>query len=925
MRKFISLILVIVMIFSAVACVDLSVFATDISVNNRAQWLSKLTETFDMTVDEDNYPDNYFSDISSDSEYYRDIMVATEFGLVDVEAGGEVDPEGEITREFASHTLNICLGWSLEGQAGDNGEYTFADFEDCIYPDDDQVAVNRAWFALDDSENFLPEQEATAAEIKNMLDDAQATLAEDEVDENYENTFEYKDGVVEIADGTKVEFYDKSIKIFNTDYTIHENDTVVVYSNGIPVIYNAKKVTVDSNCITVQTTEEQTEEAVENVDMQTSFDVDATDFIPGEGFEVVDESSASISSKSSAKGKKPKNSITLSTEIPLLAGNKITLNIAIKNIKFSSKENTEKQTVSAKLTFDVSYSIGAEFNFTDIDPDSLDDLNSLGTIPIAGIGFVEFKPELNFNGKTSFEQTYNVVVGFSRDSSGTHNISSFHKGNFTFVFEGSCKFGIKVEVGVTIVVVKAGVYGEIGLIAKAQAKRTVDTNGNNLFCISLGGYLYLTVGVEIVVDVKVWKFTSKVEWEIFKEDNSPLRLYFHIENGKVVNKCTADSTQYVTPIDSKYGRAAADENGNYDFYETSGNYYYYLNGDKATITGYSGTAANLMIPGYIDGHLVIAIGKKAFDECKTIKKVIIPNSVKSIGEYAFYDCSGLKSITIGNSVTSIGSSAFNSCYSLTNVTIGNSVTSIGSSAFSSCYYLTNVTIGNSVTSIGEYAFSGCSILTDVYYTGSQQQWNNIVIADYNDSLKNATIHYNYSPNHIHSYTDVVTPPTCTAKGFTTHTCACGDSYKDTYVNALGHKWDSGKVTKKATPTATGIKTYTCKVCKAKKTSTIAKCAKYANTLTVKGKKVNASFAKLKKANLSIAKNSVLTISKAQGKLTYAKTSGNKSISINKTKGTIQIKKGIKKGTYKIGVKVTAAGNATYKSASKTATITVVVK
>ena len=188
-----------------------------------------------------------------------------------------------------------------------------------------------------------------------------------------------------------------------------------------------------------------------------------------------------------------------------------------------------------------------------------------------------------------------------------------------------------------------------------------------------------------------------------------------------------------------------------------------------------------------------------------------------------------------------------------------------------------------------------------------------------------TANPDYVAPHVHSYTDVVTPPTCTAKGFTTHTCACGDSYKDTYVNALGHKWDAGKVTKKATPTATGIKTYTCKVCKAKKTSTIAKCAKYANTLTVKGKKVNASFAKLKKANLSIAKNSVLTISKAQGKLTYAKTSGNKSISINKTKGTIQIKKGIKKGTYKIGVKVTAAGNATYKSASKTATITVVVK
>ena len=39
----------------------------------------------------------------------------------------------------------------------------------------------------------------------------------------------------------------------------------------------------------------------------------------------------------------------------------------------------------------------------------------------------------------------------------------------------------------------------------------------------------------------------------------------------------------------------------------------------------------------------------------------------------------------------------------------------------------------------------------------------------------------------HSYEAVVTAPTCTEMGFTTHTCAaCGDTYVDTYVNATGH-------------------------------------------------------------------------------------------------------------------------------------------
>ena len=75
--------------------------------------------------------------------------------------------------------------------------------------------------------------------------------------------------------------------------------------------------------------------------------------------------------------------------------------------------------------------------------------------------------------------------------------------------------------------------------------------------------------------------------------------------------------------------------------------------------------------------------------------------------------------------------------------------------------------------------------------------------------------------HEHSYKAVVTAPTCTAKGYTTHTCACGDSYVDTYVDALGHAWDSGKVTKQPTATEDGVKTYTCTRCGETKTETIS--------------------------------------------------------------------------------------------------------
>ena len=71
--------------------------------------------------------------------------------------------------------------------------------------------------------------------------------------------------------------------------------------------------------------------------------------------------------------------------------------------------------------------------------------------------------------------------------------------------------------------------------------------------------------------------------------------------------------------------------------------------------------------------------------------------------------------------------------------------------------------------------------------------------------------------HVHSYTSIVTAPTCTEKGYTTHTCACGDSYVDSYTDALGHSYGTWKQTKAPTCTEKGMETRTCTRCNATET------------------------------------------------------------------------------------------------------------
>jgi hypothetical protein len=140
-----------------------------------------------------------------------------------------------------------------------------------------------------------------------------------------------------------------------------------------------------------------------------------------------------------------------------------------------------------------------------------------------------------------------------------------------------------------------------------------------------------------------------------------------------------------------------------------GSYTFTLSDGQATITSFNENySGSLLMTNELKGCPVARIGPRAFNDCKGLTSLLMPDSVTSIGELAFRGCKGLTNISIPDSVTRIELGAFFKCYSLVNVTIGAGVSSIGHSAFGYCFGLTNIEVstGNkNYSSLGGVLFN----------------------------------------------------------------------------------------------------------------------------------------------------------------------------------------------------------------------------
>ena len=706
-KRLLSFVLAVLMIASLLPATAL---AADETVT-RIAWVQKLVKTFDMTVEADNYPDNYYSDIDSGASYYKDLMIAVEFGVIDLEAGSAFEPDKPATREFAAHTLNFCLGFQLdEGVA-----YTYTDKDAVTYPEDVQVAVNRGWFQLSGGK-FLPEQTVTSAEAANMLADAAKVRKGDTVQAGYDSKYVFTDGVVVVPSSVAAEIADDgSVIIPDTTVALKEGDTFVVFVEDFPRAFKAGSIANDGKQLTVTGEKVDINSVLVSIDAQGVVKGDLAQMQPNEGTQItyiLSDDTETPDLMAALNGEKPIKSIHLSRTISgVTVGCDITSIVGEYNIRASSAKNIEAYVAvrgDATATCTIPFSMSAA---------GLPDTIELGSVPVGFLGSITVSARISVDGSVTLSYNTSFCAGVEYTSSGGFRvIRDFAKGSFTVSADLTLTMGVNITAAITeLPVISGRCFAEIGAKCNYQAVTHPEPELPNL-CIGIASWMYAKVGCSANISFGRCDETYGKTLDIWDRNNSPVRSVSHFEDDVLVPSCTCDTTgvfgSYFTPVNSRYFNAGRANVVNMPVYK------YSLDEDgNATITGYSGSVSALAIPQTIDGHKVVAIGKGAF-KGTCLVNVTIPDTVTEIGYSAFEDCKQLSSVSLSSNLTELGSGAFLNCSSLTSIRIPKSLESAYSGItvdgpFDGCTALKNVELESGMTKIPTDLFNGCPGFTTI--------------------------------------------------------------------------------------------------------------------------------------------------------------------------------------------------------------------
>ncbi len=258
-------------------------------------------------------------------------------------------------------------------------------------------------------------------------------------------------------------------------------------------------------------------------------------------------------------------------------------------------------------------------------------------------------------------------------------------------------------------------------------------------------------------------------------------LKYVIENGEAKITGHTDKIPTVAEIPSEIDGCKVTTISEEAFYDTVGVGEFVLPDtiitiEKRAFNSCRGTT-KINIP---DG--VKTIGDGAFGDCSEMLEAIIPDSVENFGKKVFKDCESVRSVKIPAHFTVIPESTFDYCEDLYDVVIPEGVTEIGENAFNECVDIVTLNIPKSLKKVGEYAFYCCEELRDIYYSGTKEDWEKIVVAEHNEWFKNANVHFE---SKFEEYTPAIPDETSSAEfSRETNTEIQTDSLQDEKVEII---------------------------------------------------------------------------------------------------------------------------------------------
>ena len=685
----------------------------------RAQWIHSLVDMTGMKVEDNQLPDNYYNDVNKKTEYYDDIMKATAYGVIDTVAGKDFKPEEKVSREFVAHTLNFCMGFQL-----DEKKYTFSDDNDCTYKEDDQIAINQGWLSLE-SGKFVPKGEVSETDIKNISKNVKEILSKQEVKEDYDSTWNVVSGVKTIPATTEAVIEDNKVIITDLTQKINTGDIFVVYQGEVGVPLKAENISVTGNKTIITTTDvKDYDNAFSKVDAEGIIESDELTFEPLDGTQL------DVTTENRQEGTGVNRAVKKVKTVSFNKTFKVTGNLS-SSVKGTLKNVQVKYNILTS-TGEVMVQVEGDLNMTGTIKAAANTSIDIMAVKIPGIGGLTLTANVDAEGKFSSTVTSHMLTGISYSKAGGfRTIKSFKEnGGSNTAVEASASIGATLKFGITDLKLITGyVYGKAGVTA--QFNDTVWATGTPGNCRTFLAYMYASYGAEASCMFKKDLYSKNTD--IYTLQNSPMRVYHHYEDGRLVPKCSRGMTfDYFTKYYSAYGSSGwsgyngaaglDDEGKEYQIYK------YSLSNDEdgnkvATITEYYGNARNLEIPEEIDGYKVVGIGNDAFAKNQSIMTARIPESVAEIGNSAFAKCVNLRSVNIPKKIKFVGGGLyedgpFSGCSSLKTVTFEDGITRIDKAIFKNCTGIEKIEIPDTVTEIGESAFDGCTNLKDVKLSNS---------------------------------------------------------------------------------------------------------------------------------------------------------------------------------------------------------------